>query len=520
MSFVDKTANIARQVARLTSTSLRIIALTLLVLGGTGSVSAQTAAPVSTAAPRTLTLDDALALAESTSEPVAIAAAGLARAEGGRQLARSERLPQLSGAASYDRTLKSEFEGLFEGGTGGGEDVDFSNLPFGQANVYRLGLSFSQVLYTGGRIRAQERQAALRRDNATLNLAAAKAQTTLDVAAAFYDAAFADRLVAISEEAFTQADRALEVTQEQRTAGRVSEFELLRARVARDSLQPSVVRARNAREVMYLRLKQLLDLPLAQPLTLTTDLESATLAPPTRFVARLAEAEAQLAPPVRLAVSQTGNDVGIAEQAIAVARAERRPAVGLRSDYGLVDYPESVPNFTDWRQNWTIGVGLTLPILSGGRIAANEAIARAGADEARAQLRLTKELAALDEASTRQDVLSARAEWEATASTIQQAQRAYEIAELRYNEGLSTQLELSDARLQLAQALATRAEAARNLQVHRIRFALLPELPLGDGGLSAAPPVATGPPQIQTRTQTAPVSTGAAGTIPGAGGGR
>ena len=513
---VPSTVSSMRRQARLVTTVCLAFAMLL-----SGSVAdAQTVSPASPVPSRTLTLDEALSLAETTSEQVAIAAAGLARAEGGRQLARSERFPQLAGLASYDRTIKSEFEGLFDTGAGGGEDVDFSDLPFGQANVYRLGLSFSQLLYTGGRIRAQERQAALRRDNATLNLSSARAQTTLDVAQAFYDAALADRFVAIAEEAFAQADRALQVTQEQRVAGRVSEFELLRAQVARDSLQPSVVRARNTRDVMYLQLKQLLDLPLEQPLALTADLEDAMLVPPTRFAERLAEAEAGVAATTRLAISQLGNQVRISEQEIAIAGAERRPSIGLRSDYGLVDYPGSVPNFTDWRQNWTVGVGLTLPIFDGGRIAANQAIARAGAQESRAQLRLTEELAALDAASTRQDVVAARAEWEATAGTIQQAQRAYEIAELRYTEGLSTQLELSDARLQLARSLATRAEAARNLQVQRIRFALLPELPLGDGALRDAPPTAaTAAPQTQTRTQTAPAR-GAVGTIPGTGGGR
>lgn len=472
---------------------------------------------------RTLTLDDALALAESASEQVAIAAAGVARAEGGQLLARSERMPQVNGIASYDRTLKSEFQGLFGegGGTGGGtggDEIDFSNLPFGQANVYRLGLSFSQMLYAGGRIRAQERQAALRRESAGLGLSSAKAQATLDAAQAFYDAALTDRIVGIAEETYAQADRSLTVTQEQRSAGRISEFELLRARVARDSLQPSVVRAKNNREVAYLRLKQLLELPLDQPLTLVADLEAGTLSPPSPFAARLAQAEATLALPERTAVAQSALEAGVAEQAVAVARAERRPAIALRSDYGLVDYPDSVPNFMDWRQNWTIGVGLSLPIFNGGRIKGNEIVARAGVSEAQARRRQTAELAALDEAATRTDLQAARVEWEVSGSTIEQAQRAYEIAELRYTEGLSTQLELSDARLQLAQSQVTRAEAARNLQVGRVRFALLPELPLSaaPGAADAgAGPMSQPQPQSQTRTQPAGPAAGV-----GAGGGR
>ena len=41
----------------------------------------------------------------------------MTRAEAARQLARSARLPQLDAAASYDRALKSEFEGLFDSTT-------------------------------------------------------------------------------------------------------------------------------------------------------------------------------------------------------------------------------------------------------------------------------------------------------------------------------------------------------------------------------------------------------------------
>ena len=77
-------------------------------------------------------------------------------------------------------------------------------------------------------------------------------------------------------------------------------------------------------------------------------------------------------------------------------------------------------------------------------------------------------------------------------------ERAHVIAEIRYREGISTQTELNDLRIQLAQAQANRAQAARDLQVARMRLALLPALPLGTepGGAAAgaaAPPAVTAP---------------------------
>ena len=148
-----------------------------------------------------------------------------------------------------------------------------------------------------------------------------------------------------------------------------------------------------------------------------------------------------------------------------------------------------------------------MPILTGGRQRGDELVARADVEQARMQLRQVQELAALDTRSAWAELLAARAAWEATAGTVQQATRAYEIADVRYRAGLSTQLELSDSRLLLQQAEANRAQAARDLQVARARAALLPNLPLGAGRSGAASgqrAAAAGvPPPAQPPTQRA-----------------
>jgi outer membrane protein TolC len=446
------------------------------------------AAPPAGAGAPVLTLDDALALAEARNESVLIAEAGVRRARGVEAQVHSQRLPQLTGTASYDRTLASEFDGIFDTdslGNGEGEENAFADLPFGQPNAYRLGLSFSQLIYAGGRERALERQARLGRDVANLAVGSAKAQLALDVAQAFYDAALADRLVTIADETLAQATRTFEQTRSKREAGLVSEFELLRAQVDRDTLQSPRVRAGNTRDVAYFRLKQLLDLPLGAPIQLAAQLDDPRLAPAARFATRLAEAEAAAQPRLRTAVSQAELGVKASEEGVVIADAQRKPAIALQSVAGLVNYPSVFPGVEDWRKNWTVSLGVQLPILTGGRIKAEQNIARADLDSAKAQLQLTKELSDLDDASARASLGAARADWEVAGGTIQQATRAYEIAELRFREGLSTQLELSDARLLLAQAQVNRARAARDLQLTRVRLALLPELPLGTGAGAA-----------------------------------
>jgi outer membrane protein TolC len=132
---------------------------------------------------------------------------------------------------------------------------------------------------------------------------------------------------------------------------------------------------------------------------------------------------------------------------------------------------------------------MSVPLLTGGRQRGDELVAQAELDQSRLQQRQTEELAALDTRSAWAELLAARAAWESTAGTVQQADRAFEIANVRYGAGVSTQLELSDARLQRQQAQANRALAARDLQVARARVALLPDLPIGNGIAPGTAPV-------------------------------
>jgi outer membrane protein TolC len=156
--------------------------------------------------------------------------------------------------------------------------------------------------------------------------------------------------------------------------------------------------------------------------------------------------------------------------------------------YGRVAYPQTgLPVWNDFSTNWTVGVALQVPLFTGGRITGDEMVARANLIEARENYEQTKELAALDARSTIAQLEQAVAEWSASQGTAEQAAKAYRIAEVRYSEGISTQLELSESRILLQSAQANRAYAARNLRVAQQRLALLRDLPLAAQGALASP---------------------------------
>lgn len=471
-----------------------------------------------------LSLDQAIAMAEGRSEQVAVARAGVQRAEGEQVRARADLFPQLRGTASYDRTLASEFEGIFQGtggpacdpytlrpaapledrvaeieraldcgaiggglfGGGDGGDGGDVELPFGQKNIYRLDLSLSQNLYTGGRVPAQRALARAGRQLAREGLASARAQVVLDVTQAYYDAALSERLAAIAESGLRQATATLQQVELSFEAGRSPEFEVLRARVARDNQRPLVVRAQSQRTIAYLRLRQLLHVPSDLPLSVDADLDDPVLPAPAPFSAALAPPGARpaVAAAARVAVRQAEAGVAAREAAERMARSGRLPSVSFNSAYGRVAYAR-FPSFSDFRTNWTIGVLAQIPILTGGRLRGDRIVAAADLAEARAERDRAINLSEVDTQAAFEELEAARTTWEASAGTVEQAARAYDIAELRYREGISTQLELSDARYLLEQAQANRAQAARDLQVARARAALLPDLPLGTGTLGA-----------------------------------
>lgn len=484
------------------SKAIRGVSAALLLLGT--PLVAQQARTVQ------LSLDEALRMAESRSEGIAVARAGLTRAAGSTLISRSQGLPQLIGTAGYTKTLKSQFEvfanapvpdpnapkslctpeipanatqaerdaalaqaASCSSGSGG---IDFSSAGFGAKNQWALGLNAGWNVFSGGRIAGQNNAASAQERSAAIEVDAQRAQVKLDVAGAYYDAALTDRLVSIARASLAQTELVLTQTKLGREVGDVSEFDLLRAQVTRDNQRPTLIQALSNRDVAYLRLKQLLEIPADDSVALATALESDTVSAAMSVAAATA---ANLAAASRAPVRQLEQAVIAQEGLLRAARAERLPQVQVVSGYQRLYFPSQfMPDFGQARQNWTVGVQTSFPIFTGGRIRGTTMVARANLDETRQRLVQTREFAQLDTRIALSQLEQAQAAFLASAGTAEQAQRALDIDQLRYREGISTQTDLAQSRILFEQATANRAVAARNLAVARLRVQLLTDLPL------------------------------------------
>ncbi len=453
---------------------------------------------------RELSLEEALAIATATSEDLAIARAGVRRASANVDRTESQRKPQVNASSSYQRSLASQFEGLGGGeqpavpvdcqgtftpdpslpleervsilerrigcpDTGGFGGLDFSQLGFGAPNTWNLGLSFNWALFTGGRVEAQTRAAEELADVAAMNVGSLEAQTRLDVTTAYFDAQLAAELVDIAETSLANAEETLRITSLRAREGAQADFDVLQARVTRDNQRPVLIRRQTQRELALDRLRALLDLPEDQPLRLTT--------PVTAAAARSVTASIDVT--ARTVVHQARSRLEAAEHQLDAAEAQRMPTISAQSQYGLVAYSDNLlPDLGGFRKNWTVGASVQLPLYAGGRINAEIESARADVAEAEAQLDQITERATLDASAAIAEVRAARAAYEATEGTVEQATRGYELAQLRYVEGVSIPLEIQNARLLLEQARANRAQAARDLWIAQTRVELLPLLPM------------------------------------------
>jgi outer membrane protein TolC len=461
-----------------------------ILLAAALAVAAPRVLPAQTpAAPRdtvNLTLEQALTRALTESDEVRLAESEVRLAATQVQATRAGALPQLDANLGYTRTFQSPFN------TGGGFSLPdslrfspdttapladriryleqnaptaglgglgslFSGLPFGRVNTYTARLSGSQLLYSGGRTGAALQIARDYRAAAELGLTEQRAEIELQVRTAYTQAQLAQELAGFARAALEQAEAFLAQEQLRQRAGESSELEVLRAQVSRDNLRPQLVQATNAAELSLLELKRLLDLPLEQPLRLTSPLEA-----DASFQA-IAAADATAG---RASIAAAERQVSIREQQIRIARGAFLPSVSVSAYMGRQLQPTEVFGFGEGSQGDAAAtLSVQIPIFNGGQRTAELAQARIEAERARLQLSQLREGVQVQYTQARGEAERASAAIAARQTTVLSAQRVYELTVLRYQRGLATQLEVSQSRLELLQARSNLAQATADLRI-------------------------------------------------------
>lgn len=407
-------------------------------------------------APVALSIEDAVARALETNEAARIARAAVDRSRGQVREAFSLALPAIDGSYRMTRNLQRPV--LFFNQEGGTQQISI-----GEANEHTFGLSVEQPVFDmtlGAAVRAARHGRAA----TEASYERALSDVSLRTKTAYYDALLAAAQVRVRENAVRLAEDRLEQVRLFFDVGTAAEFDVLTAQVALENERPALIQARNALRLAVNDVKRVAGLPLDEEIVLTDSLAFRPVA-----------VELDLATAIALAgradLESQQETVELSEELVKVESSQAYPTLSLQLDLSRrASSADFVPEDRDFSQSASAALALNIPIFDGRRVQGRTLQARADYVQSLERLRALERDVRLEVLDALQTVEAAAETVEATRATVERARRAYDIARVRFTEGLSTQLELDEAEQGLFEA---ESNAARALYDHMLAVALL-----------------------------------------------
>ena len=438
--------------------SVIVLVLTLLTSAVMGASVGWSEVPTVSDTLKVLSLEDCIAIALERNQSVQIAKARIDEASEKRREAFGSYLPSASAIFSYTRLSEVPTLDMTtmllepEGGVGSlvrFYGFDTFHYKMGEENNYKLSISVSQPVFTWGRIRSQNRIALLEWELAQEQYRQARLDITFAVKQAFYSVLLTREFRDIAEEAVWAIERHYEVAQALYEEGKVSALDVSRVKVQLVNARTQEIKAANAVKLALKALYNLIDAPEGADWQIRGELSFE----PIRMTAEVAFQEAlENRPELR----QLALRRGIVDELLRLARAETKPTLAFAASY---DYSRPFYFSDDWKGSWNAGLYLSFPFFKGFSDKARAGQAQSQlkqielADEQLRmgmRLEIEKILLSLEEAAER---VAAQQE------NVEVARQNLEIIQKRYQEGLASDLDVTDTRLGLTQAETEYAQA-------------------------------------------------------------
>ena len=430
-----------------------------------------------------LSIEEAVTRAVRLSDETRLAAAQLNLTEAQITTARAAGLPQLRLNGTYTQVIENA-------------RAKIVGSVFGQSFTYNTNANLSQTLFQGGRIFAGTRAASDVRQSARYDQAEVRARVSVDIQRAYFQALLTDRLYDIQVRNLALADDRLKQVERLESGGRAARYDVLRARVERTNQEPGLIQARSDRELAVLAVKRILNLPIDQPLVLTSALDPEAL---QAFVMTVANDSSR--DPVRASVRSAEALVEARGEGVRIARADLMPTVSAFFQTGYLALPSNNGVPTVWGQasnslcpagsaatricqnnGWfpdrNFGLQISWPLFDGLRAKGNIDLAQAQRRVAELQLSQEREQVQVERAEARAEFARARSAYEAQRDNAREAEEADRLAALRFERGLDTQLEASAVQLQLLIAQTNEARSIFDLYIAAADLARARGLPI------------------------------------------
>ena len=426
----------------------------IVLLGAPLGAKAQTPAPAPGVTPppprevltqRPITVDEAVAIALEYQPNIQARLGDYAAAKYRVDQALSPLLPQLAASVS---TSRSHATVVTQSSTTGLNSTVISRRDFGE--TFGMQLTLSQLLFDFGKNRASVDAARKLSEVALEDVELQRQLITQTVKQAYTNINFAQRLIRVNEQALQRADLNLRSARGFFEVGTRPKSDVTRAEVDVANARVDVIRARNAERLARVALNTAIGVRADTP---TQVEDSLVYQPSTMDRAKLMDEALRRRPEFRQAKLR-------AEAADALVRRSVRdfyPDVTGAAAYGATR--------TDLNEAWSATLSLQWSIFDGGNRIARHREARANLEAAEARVRATDLDIQRDVEQAQIQVSEAEERIQAVQKAVESAQENFRLAQGRFDAGVGTILELTDAQLALTQTQNTEAQALADYRI-------------------------------------------------------
>lgn len=393
-----------------------------------------TAAAAQTGAPTVVGVRQAIEATIETNLAGKLAKADTDAARAQVLQAASALLPNILGTVSQSRTFE---ENLVAAGLSGGP------IPamIGPFNTFDARLHLTQTVFDLSLIKRYQ-AAGAGRELAARQEEVVREQLAQAAALSYVEAQRARKAVAAAQADVTLAASLLSLAQDQNKQGLSTGVDVVRAKTRASDAAVALLRAQVAQRNADLRLKRLAGWPLSQEIELSDALHPtpAALAPLESSLSAASNARPELA--------AAREQVRFAELTLSASRAERAPSIVAEGNFGLSG---NLPDGGAVRTGG-VGVGLSLPLFTGGLIQGRIDESQSRKRRSQAQL---EDIGAQVEEDVRlayQDVSESQEQVAASSQTVDLAQQELQMAQDQYAAGTIDNVALTAAQTELAQA--------------------------------------------------------------------
>jgi HAE1 family hydrophobic/amphiphilic exporter-1 len=324
-------------------------------------------------------------------------------------------------------------------------------------------VTLSQPLFTWGKVGAAIRAAEVGLKTADQQLRLYRQAAYRDVAGTFYDILLTRELYRLAEENLAQKKRHQDEARRKFAAGVATDYDVLAADVAVENARPEVIRSENSIRTAREKLRYLLALK-EQEVDVSGNLDSSP-DPAGTYQEALATARRN-----RPELADARLRLGIYDELVTIAAADDKPRLDLRGAAGWHWLDMGGAGRDQNGAAWNAGVYLTFPFFDGLRTRGKVTQARSDLHTRQIEEARLQDAVALEVRDAGYSVNEAAGIVQALSGTVRQAERLLQMAEKGYEFGVKIRLEVDDAQLNLSQARSNLARAQRDYQVARVNL--------------------------------------------------